>query len=311
MATEWTPERFAFVDWDGLASQSDARDCADYAATVRVWSEAEQDSDRKEALGIVWALVSLHITWNAPDRTPLQPSDVLNGLPRDALAALAGVLDRITALELRTRIADAAWCRGRACSPQIAIQCAHEYFELARSRYVPDDWVTSFSYLRRAVDLAAQLARKQELFRELSNSALEMLRESAPNEPLYFSLRVIELLLGYGVGDPVELAEIAEAIADRVESTGDVFRSRDYLEGAARCWERAKRPDRRTRALRRVAGLFEQQAALHRSSPEGAIAGAMCLDQAVEVYRRAGGGAADVERLNPNCSARARRAWRR
>lgn len=297
MPAAWTPERFDIVDWSALVFEPSAHRFSDYATTVKAWLDAEPDEERKHTFHVLWVLLSLRFAWNPEDRMPLQPADVFHSVPRDALGALVSILDRVGSVELRARIADAAWLHGRACSPQIAAQCVRDYLALAERTYDPRKWVTSFSYLKRALDLAASLGRRNDLFRETSTTTLELLRSAGLQEPLYFSLRVIELLLEHRVGEPAELAVIATQIAADAEAIGDPIRPREYLERAAECWLRAKQTDKREATLRQVAAWLEKQAAVHRAAPDGAMHGAMLIEQAISVHRRAGGASADVERL--------------
>lgn len=296
MTSPWNAARFAHVDWPALNSQAAADDCESLATIVGPWLEAEQDADRKEALKVLRFLLRLSLVPNASDGEVLQPRGALQSVPRDAVIGLVANLDRIEKLELRTRIADAAWLHGRACSYQVVAQCAREYLTLAQQTYDGSEWVQSHTYLQRAVDLAASLGRNQALFTELTHAALEMLRAAVPHESLYFSRALIELLLEHRAADAAELGALANEIAARFEPL-DPFRERDYLNTAVECWTRADQPEQRDAVHRRIATSFERQAARVGASPDGAMHAAILLEDAVTTYRMYAGGTAEVQRL--------------
>lgn len=292
MPTPWTNDCFAGVDWSALDLPSCEQDCAKQAQIVKAWLDGEENAERRAGFEVLWALLSLSIYEMAAPQTAR-----VHGLPRDALVVLVGLLDRSENLEVRTRIADAAWSHGRACSVEIARQCVREYLKLARDSYEPGEWVRSFFYVKRGVSMGLSLGRKHEAFIDASSVALEMLNSAFAAESGYFSLRMIDLLLEHRIGDPAQVGAVALRIADDAEAHGDLARSRDYLARAASSWQRAKAPDQTHQTRRRIGELLEREAAAHSAQPEGMMHAAVLLEGAITVYRSVPAGGADADRL--------------
>jgi hypothetical protein len=293
--TQRTDDCFAGIDWSALNLGSSEHGCAEQARIVKGWLDGEENAERNASLGVLRALLSMSIYEIAAPQTAC-----VHGLPRVPLVVLVGLLGRIESLEVRTRIADAAWSHGRACSVEIARQCVREYVKLARDTYEPRAWVTSFLYLKRALSIGLSLGRKHEAFVEASTAALEMLCNASTAEPGYFSMRMIDLLLELRIGNPAEIGALASRIADGAEAHGDLSRTRDYLQRAASSWQRAREPDLTHQARRRIGELLEREATPYRAQPAGMMHAAVLLEEAITVYRSVPGGGADADRLKPD-----------
>jgi hypothetical protein len=299
MAATWTLDRFAGINWADISVLPASATCEESAKIAQLWLDGESDPDKREALAVLRDVLSMGLLWEPKDNEPFLDSHLLDEIPRDAMVALSASLAQVQHPETRARIADAAWQKGRACSPQTAGQAAKDYLTTAAALYDPMEWPDSFARLQRGVRLAASLGRGQSLFAEVSSAALEMLRMASAGEQLYFSARTIELFLGQRIGDAIELAELATGIAARAEAEEQHDRCRQYLEIAATCWHRAENADQAISAKRRIALSLETEAATLSGTAEGAGRAAILLEQAIELYRSVAGSSAEVERLKP------------
>ncbi|MGC4070843.1 MAG: DUF4209 domain-containing protein [Polyangiaceae bacterium] len=294
LTLEWTPERYAFVDWKLLP---DGGTCYQCSKLVQEWFTRETDPQRKEALSVLWNLMLLEMAWEPLDGQALNPPHLLAKIPRDALVVLTEFLPQIRNPEVRARIADAAWGMSRACSASVAAAAARDYLETANSLYDPDEWSESFTRYQRALRLAATLGRKQATFTEAADTLLQKLRDVAVDEPLYFSLRMVELFLAQRIGDPAELATIVSNVAKAALAMGELDRARRYLECSAQCWKRANNPGRATAALRSVVDLLLQEVNAAGTTEEETIHAAILTDEAIKLLRTMGGAGEEIAHL--------------
>ena len=297
----WTAERFEHVDWTALERppiEPGKRTLGRfvYARTLELWCAAENDPSRKEALEVLQQLLRLALVWEPAPDGPLAPRELLNRIPRDALAAIVANVSRMENPELRARVRDAAWIR-RACAADGAVKAVDDYLECARLLHDPQHWLESFTHLQRAVHLAASLGRNGDAFARASAVALGLVRETSVGDPLYFSYRTIELLRSHAIGDAAELARLAESSAGVAVSAGEHHRAEEYLELAARCWLRADDRQRMSAARRRAAELLERQADAGGAVGHAAMQRVVFLERALTVYRTVGGANADISRV--------------
>jgi hypothetical protein len=172
-----------------------------------------------------------------------------------------------------------------------------DYLAAAQSMFDPQQWTDSFTRLQRAMRLSVSLGRKQDPFLAISDAALGMLRRIAPTDPLYFSLRAIELLLEHRVGEPSELPELAMQVAYQSEAGGDLHRACSYLERAESCWKRVKAHDRVEACVRQRARLLEREAVSWAKSDDGAMQADGLIEQAIKAYQSIAGTSHEVVRL--------------
>jgi hypothetical protein len=294
LSQEWTPERYAFVEWTLLPSTGTCHQCS---LLVQEWLTRESDPDRKAALSALWDLMLLELLWEPSDGQDLHPPHLLARIPRDALVVLTEFLPQILNPELRARIADAAWGMSRACSADTAARAVSDYLEAANVMYHPEEWSESFTRFQRALRLAATLGRNHPVFGETSGVLLQKLRGAVVDEPLYFSLRMVELFLAQRIGDPAELAATMSNVANLALSKGELDRARKYLECSAQCWKRASDPVKATAALRSVVDLLLQEARAMGSSDEGTIQASLQLEEAIKLLRTIGGASEEIAAL--------------
>ena len=200
---------------------------------------------------------------------------------------------------LRARLADIAWVRAR---DHIAAKAAVQaYLNVARAVRLPEDWDDMMAPLARALEIAAQLGRRED-FSAVRAFAEEVLDSQAASETGIFSADLLSLLLESGRDDAERFSGIAEGIADRVFATGKYDLARTYYELAARCQER--RTDQqagaagRRRLLGRVADAYVAQSEAVLSQPHiGPLLASGHMQKAIEVLRRAGKSRERVEEL--------------
>lgn len=202
------------------------------------------DEDSEHALVLLACVVSMYYDPEDTDE-PLKPvfqsssgrSAALSDFSDDQLNALEGVLPGMEDDELVARVADVLWLR--RSDHKAANVAAAAYLRSARRLMHPENWVRGFQRLKRSLQIAASLGKKNSVRREIVDYALELLETLDGKDPLYLTRSVIELLLDFREGDPKALAAFAEKGANEALSKPNPMRAADYFEAQTRCLERS------------------------------------------------------------------------
>lgn len=290
----WDSESFSEIDFTVFAS-SQPKTSDEYVPDIAKLIESEtSDSRRRRALDVLQRLVALTLSDNQLSGEWLLPPVGLDGIPKAALQNIVGKIDRVPSAEVRARIADAAWLRGRAGGYQVAQRAARDYVTSARELTDVRNSRQRFVRVQRALCLALSLGRAEALAREIVEATTAMLRDFAA-EDSRFPLLVIRLLLDVREGDPAEFIRIASAQVEATKSAGDLYRCREYLEVQAQCLRKANLSDDATRAMIEVAKLLAVEASSYAETEHGRWMAANLLGQALEVLRGIGTAAAKDE----------------
>lgn len=193
------------------------------------------------------------------DKRSMIPED----LTEEQLDALQTTLD-IEDPEFRARVADVIWIRRRdASSARIAVDA---YLASGARLEDPDHWVPSMERYERAARLARQVDRKGDLSLKVLAHLEARVRHYEGKDPLYFSLKAMELLEEFRYGDFSALAEIAGRIAEGSIKAGDYSRARSYFSVQSRLLRRSKQLERAETALVRHAESFVLEAEMHEAN---------------------------------------------
>jgi hypothetical protein len=167
------------------------------------------------------------------DRRSLIPND----LPEIYLNAALEIVSNIANPELQARIADVLWVLRRG-NHQLAIIAGDAYLRSASILENPTEWVEGSIRIERALQLSMQLGRTSEQFKKTINHIEILLDKLNGDDPLWFSLTLMSLLLDHREGDPVRYSALSEKIALAAESNHDWRRAREHWELKARCQQK-------------------------------------------------------------------------
>ena len=193
---------------------------------------------------------------------PFHPMLVMDGkrsmipddLAADHLDGLSQTLRAVDDPEYRARVGDVLWLRRRDINA--ARDAVNAYMASASRLEDPEHWVPAMERYERAVRLARQIEPIGELpKRVLAHLEAHVLHYDG-QDPLYFSLKAMELLEEVRFGNFAALAEIAGKIAGAARASGDTERARSYFAVQARLLRRAGRSEDAEAALCHRAETF-------------------------------------------------------
>ena len=222
------------------------------------------DVEREHALVTLAAVCSMYSDEN-DSAEPLKPmivtssgrSPALADFEDQHLAPLAEALCEFDDLPLRARIADVLWTRRR--DHAAARIGSTDYLEMAKNAMDPEHWVQGYQALRRAAHLATSLGKSSLERDAVATYALSLVREIDGTDPLYLTMRLVQLLRENGLAAPKDLFPYLEASATNAEVRKDWMRASEYWGAASNLRERSSDKEGAQEALRR-AGRAQVQA---------------------------------------------------
>jgi len=172
------------------------------------------------------------MVWNG--KRSMIPSD----LNEDQLAALESTVDGVVDPEYRARILDVLWLRRR--DAKHARSAVEAYLQSGSRLEDPNHWVACMQRYERAVRLARQVEAKGELQKTVLRHLETRVLHYNGSDPLYFTLKSLELLAEFSFGEFGALAEIAGRVAEQARAAGNFDRARSHYAVQARLLKAAK-----------------------------------------------------------------------
>lgn len=205
-----------------------------FFAAARV--AAERGDHRAEAVFVLLGSASsmFYDPNDAPE--PLKPMFIVTGSRSAALVdfedqhldPIAAVYADIGDREMRARLADILWIRRK--DHQAARVAVAAYLEGAKTLID-----ATLRRLQRALQISGALGKQSPERSAVAKYAFELLERLDGTEPPYLTKSIVELLLGYKIGDPGVHAGYAERSAARAESRNDWITAADYWALVATC----------------------------------------------------------------------------
>lgn len=245
-----------------LVLQSDAEQKdQDFAALFR----AQHKQNSAAGWDILGDLFDFHFTPRDVGR-PFRPILIEDGrrsmIPDDLsehqLDRLAASFPEVHDHEYRARVGDVLWLRRRdAAAAREAVTC---YIESGQRLEGPDHWVPAMERYERAVRLARQIEPKGELPGRVLAHLEQRVLHYQGQDPLYFTLKAVELLEEFRYGDFSVLAEITGKIAASASASGGLDRARSHYAVQAKLLRRAGRAPESEDAMCALAETFVTEA---------------------------------------------------
>ena len=293
-----TKEDFAQSDWQNVIADSQERECQIYS--TKFFSKASEadklgDTKAREVFRLLGAITFSSLRSDSRDE-PFA-SRIVNDFSDAHLDLLKELVPEISDPEMQARVADILWVRKRDFRmAQIAVKA---YLESARNLENPQEWSSGFDRIERAINLAALLGKKAQLFNSVIVHIESLLDKYDGEDPLFLSVKLMELLQKYRQGDPVKYAALSEQVAIRAESEHSWQRARDYWQIKAQWHLLQNDLDSQRAALLLVAETYvkESEDALNQTPPSYQDAYTH-IEKAIEALRRIGGTKERVEQLH-------------
>ncbi len=296
-STNITKEQFLSMPIQEAIDECEQKESQRYATVFDLRAKkAKEDSDLvgSTAFSLLAKISSFHLRSSDP-KEPFEPmlvmGDTRTAIVDDIGGGELGLLDQvaneIADPELRARMADVLWIA--KSDFKAACLAVDSYIESARNLEDPRRWSTSFERTERAFRIALKLGRKSDQPKKVVEHIEEILKRLDGKDPLFFSERLMGLLLEVSKGDPKIYCKLSRKQAETAETEKDWRRARHYWEVCAG-WHRLDNDERGEKdALNRAAETYLQDA--NTAGPDGqksSLRAAMLLQGAVEAHRRLG-----------------------
>lgn len=184
------------------------------------------------------------------------------------------------------QVVDVAWYR-RACDHQLVREAIEAYVGASEASFDPSHWVTSYEYLHRAVCLSAGVRQGTQEHVDLLDRLAQFVLKHGETDPLYFSAKVMGLLIDQRFREGQALAALAGRIADTAANASDFDRAKTYVETQIEWHQLHKDKDAQRAGKRRIAELLEAHAT-ERLANDGALVASHFQAEAVAAWRHAG-----------------------
>jgi hypothetical protein len=266
------------------------------------------DVQGAETYRFLQAIVSFHPSFDTPQE-PFVPwiqmegkrSPIPSDLSFDDILALRELATFATDPALRSRLYDVLWevtKEHTACA-----EAVDSYIVAAERLNTPDQWVHAAECFQRAVQLAAKLGRENEPFQRASTSVESAARGASSDQEKFRCARYLRIILENRIGDPVEFARIAGALAERASAAGDPYQARAYwqIEAELQRTARNSAAERLARLAAAESYIIEAESRTQGNAPS-AMAAASLLTNGIEALRNAGAPRERIEQLRQRLS---------
>jgi hypothetical protein len=301
-------ENFRQSNWDQIIEQCEQKDCEFYSDHFLKAAEISKNENKTtQDIYEFWGHVTSPLLNAESDSEPFSPQIIsADGLRRSAipkdlsdqqLALLKQLAPTIKDPELRARAADVLWERQR--NYQMAQLAVDSYLESAQRLEDSKSWFLPFQRIQRAVRIAARLGKNKPFLITVMNYIETLLAKNQAKDASSFSAKLMRLLQEQRWGDFVKYAKLSEEAATFSEQYKQWDRSREYWEVTGRWYALAKDANNQHHVQVRIAEAYvkESNAAISNISPSYMEA-ALCLQKAIEAYRRVGGMKERVQELH-------------
>lgn len=161
-----------------------------------------------------------------------QRSMIPTDLSEAELDELQASLKAVDDPEYRARVGDVLWlCRRDAKAARIAVEA---YVAAGERVEDPEYWPSSMERYERGLRLARQIEPKGDLPKKVLSHLERRVLHYDGSDPLYFSCKMLELLVEFRFGDFTRLAEIAGRLAIKSRADRDYRRARSHFEVQAK-----------------------------------------------------------------------------
>jgi hypothetical protein len=281
--------------------------CEYFEAYKRATEESVKKGDKHRELLYSFLSIVCSFWPNYTDRQhPYGPMMQMEGrrtlIPEDLhpedVDAVAILYSNTARPWLRARLGDLLWVLRR--DHTAARDAALNYAKAAEKVAVAERyWTEATTLFLRALQLGVLLGRKVEPFTSVSQTLETVVDHVAQDETTFRAARLMELMLQFGIGEPLRFGQLAEAVAMRLASQRAEPRfQRAYWESAAQWYSRAKQTEAATKAASAVAETYVLEADQALAVPKVYLGSAIhALRNAIQALRQADGDPLRIEEL--------------
>ncbi|WP_442942153.1 DUF4209 domain-containing protein [Nostoc sp.] len=242
-----TKEDFINSRWQDVINSSERKECSAYNRVF--WNKAQEAKEagnvREQSVFEILAFVTGAAI--KPESTEEFFAEVFQNLTDEHLNFLTEIAPEVSEPELQARIADILWVKKR--NYRMAQLAVTAYLQSATELEDPEKWSWCFERIERALRLAHKINYQTKLVVAHIEAVLDRYNGE---DPLWLSVKLMELLQEYKLGNPTKYAALAEKAAIIAESSQDWDKARNYWEIKAE-WHRIDKNAEQTHAARMLA----------------------------------------------------------
>jgi hypothetical protein len=293
---------FDNASWQNLISHTNEKECENYSRQFfqeATEAQARSDAVNEEVFTLLGAVCSM---WLRPDTgevfhplfvfyDPPMRGFMLSDLSDEHLALLADVATDTSDPEMRARLADVVWVKGRSKFYRLVEIAVRAYLESAKRMLSSADQTGLRAILRleRALSLA-HLVRNRSLSQFALDEVESIILSHDKSDQSFSFASMLRLLLDYHPSNPSTLSALSEDLANSSESQAQWMDAQVYWQLKADWDIRLGNKDDQREALIRVAEAHVKVGELYAGieTPNYAAA-CFQLERALEIYRNIGG----------------------
>ena len=295
-------------DWQALVDGAQSRECQVYCDALGKHAASLKEAGDDRGSRVFRLLSDVASYWpNYDDNaSPYRPWMVMDGkrsaIPEDLtptdLGALGGILAEIRDPEFRARVADVLWI----CPPKnykAAQVAADAYIESALALESGEFWSPFAERLQRARQVGGQLGRLNPFHKKAIQAIEDAITRHETTEDSLRCARLMHILLADGVGDSKRYAQLAETLAQKMETVPNWHFARDYWQLKGGWNARGGKMDDARDAQLKIANTYEKLAEGFTTAAKPSYLGAShWMAKTVHALREAKADAAEIEKAH-------------
>ncbi len=293
---------FDNANWHNVIDQNAEKNCENYYREFfQRAAEAQTNGDavNEEVFTVLGAVCSM---WLRPDTSevfhplfvfydPPSRGFVLDDLSDEHLSVLAEVAPTTSDHEMRARLADIGWVKGRSKYYRLVEIAVRAYLESAKWMLSSPEEISSLAdvRLKRALSLAASI-RNQPLVDFALDEVENIIVSHDQNDQEFPFAILLRLLLAYPSRHPATFSESSEKLARASEAQSNWMYAQVYWEIKADWDIRAGNLDNQRNSLAQAAESYVRMGEIYaQAAPPNYGAACFQLERAIEILRNIGG----------------------
>ncbi|WP_170943250.1 DUF4209 domain-containing protein [Methanosarcina spelaei] len=288
---------FDEVNWQEVISKCKKKDCLCYCTCFNSRAEEEKSNANLKNLAIfsLLSIVTMPILWTKKEE-PFSSGYLFDSIDDNYLGVLKELVPRILDAEMKARISDILWIRKK--DPDYATIAVYSYIESSKILENPDDFMSSFIRLNRAVNLAASIGKRSKLFDDTIDYIETIVKRNNGEDKKFHSIYLMELLQEYKKGNFEYYASLSKKIALTAENDHYWWKAKFAWETKAKWHRLSREKDKEREALKYAAETYVKNAEDDIGIKSDYINASGRIEEAIQEYRRVGNEDKRVDELH-------------
>lgn len=288
---------FDEVNWQEVISKCKKKDCLCYCTRFNSRAEEEKSNSNLKNLAIfsLLSIVTMPILGKKREE-PFSSGYLFDSIDDNYLEVLKELVPGILDAEMKARISDILWIRKK--DPSYATIAVDSYIGSSEILENPEDFMSSFIRLNRAVNLAASIGKRSELFDNTIDYIETILKRNSGEDKKFHSIYLMELLQEFKEGNFEYYASLSEKIALTAESDHYWWKAKFAWETKAKWHRLAREKDKEREALKHAAETYVKNAEDDIEIKSDYMNASGRIEEAIQEYRKIGNEDTRVDELH-------------